>query len=70
MNLTCTEWDQGPMAVMVFVDGEGFQTGTGNAYDGSVLASYGEVIVVTLNYRLGSLGECQRSYWSVHHFDW
>lgn len=27
-----------------------------NPYDGSVLASYGDMIVVTLNYRLGILG--------------
>ncbi|KAI8772176.1 neuroligin-4, X-linked [Biomphalaria glabrata] len=44
------------MAVMVFVHGESYQTGTGNAYEGSVLASFGDVIVVTLNYRLGVLG--------------
>lgn len=45
------------LAVMVFIQGESFESGTGNAYDGSVLASYGNVIVVTLNYRLGVLGE-------------
>lgn len=44
------------MAVMVFVHGESYETGTGNAYDGSVLSSFGDVIVVTLNYRLGVLG--------------
>lgn len=31
--------------------------GTGNMFDGSVLAAYGNVIVATLNYRLGVLGE-------------
>lgn len=31
--------------------------GTGNIMDGSVLASYGNVIVITLNYRVGVLGE-------------
>lgn len=31
--------------------------GTGNLYDGSVLASYGNVIVITVNYRLGVLGK-------------
>ncbi|XP_037666368.1 neuroligin-2-like [Choloepus didactylus] len=30
--------------------------GTGNMFDGSVLAAYGNVIVATLNYRLGVLG--------------
>lgn len=40
----------------MFVHGESYETGTGNAYDGSVLSSFGDVIVVTLNYRLGVLG--------------
>lgn len=31
--------------------------GTGNMFDASVLAAYGNVIVVTMNYRLGVLGE-------------
>lgn len=44
------------LAVVVFVHGEGFELGTGNAYDGSVLAAYGHVIVITINYRLGVLG--------------
>ncbi|XP_070173495.1 neuroligin-4, X-linked-like [Littorina saxatilis] len=44
------------MPVMVFIHGETYDSGTGNAYDGSVLSSFGDVIVVTLNYRLGVLG--------------
>lgn len=31
--------------------------GTGNMFDGSILASYGNVIVMTVNYRLGVLGK-------------
>ncbi|XP_055461179.1 neuroligin-4, X-linked isoform X2 [Psammomys obesus] len=42
--------------VMVFIHGDSYMAGTGNMMDGSVLASYGDVIVVTLNYRLGALG--------------
>lgn len=42
--------------VIVFIHGESFEWNSGNPYDGSVLASYGQVIVVTLNYRLGILG--------------
>lgn len=42
--------------VMVFIHGESYEWNSGNAYDGSVLASYGQVIVVTVNYRLGILG--------------
>ncbi|KAH8359334.1 hypothetical protein KR093_006076 [Drosophila rubida] len=43
-------------AVLVYLHGESFEWNSGNAYDGSVLASYGDVIVVTVNYRLGALG--------------
>lgn len=42
---------------MVFIHGESYDIGTGNAYEGSVLASYGKVIVITVNYRLGVLGQ-------------
>ncbi|CAG0907094.1 unnamed protein product, partial [Darwinula stevensoni] len=41
---------------MVYVHGESFEWGSGNPYDGSILASHGRVVVVTLNYRLGVLG--------------
>jgi len=44
------------LPVVVFVHGDDFEFGTGNAYDGSVLAAYGHVIVITINYRLGVLG--------------
>ncbi|KAJ8977444.1 hypothetical protein NQ317_007800, partial [Molorchus minor] len=42
--------------VMVYIHGESFEWNSGNPYDGSVLAAYGNVIVVTLNFRLGILG--------------
>ncbi|KAL3846881.1 hypothetical protein ACJMK2_017833 [Sinanodonta woodiana] len=55
--LTYYYWnDTKLMPVMIFIHGESYEIGTGNAYDGSVLASYGGVIVVTVNYRLGVLG--------------
>ncbi|XP_047740037.1 neuroligin-2 [Hyalella azteca] len=41
---------------MVYIHGESYEWNSGNPYDGSVLAVYGEVIVVTINYRLGLLG--------------
>ncbi|XP_015110654.1 neuroligin-4, X-linked [Diachasma alloeum] len=47
---------EAPYAVIVYVHGESFEWGTGNVYDGSVLASAGHVIVITINYRLGILG--------------
>jgi neuroligin len=43
--------------VMVFIHGESFEWNGGNPYDGSILASYGGVVVVTLNFRLGLLGK-------------
>ncbi|XP_067014007.2 uncharacterized protein [Anabrus simplex] len=42
--------------VMVFIHGESFEWNSGNAYDGCALASYGHVVVVTFNFRLGILG--------------
>ncbi|XP_059109153.1 neuroligin-4, X-linked-like [Peromyscus eremicus] len=46
----------GRKPVMVYIHGGSYMEGTGNMIDGSVLASYGNVIVVTVNYRLGVLG--------------
>lgn len=46
----------GQFPVMVYIHGEDFMRGSGNLYDGSVLAAYGQVTVVTMNYRLGPLG--------------
>ncbi|MCL4152727.1 UNVERIFIED_CONTAM: hypothetical protein GTU68_010727 [Idotea baltica] len=43
--------------VLVFFHGESFSWGAGSLYDGSVLAAYGRVVVITINYRLGPLGK-------------
>uniref|UniRef100_A0A1B0CYW9 Carboxylesterase type B domain-containing protein n=1 Tax=Phlebotomus papatasi TaxID=29031 RepID=A0A1B0CYW9_PHLPP len=43
------------LPVIMFIHGESFEWNSGNPYDGSVLASYGDLVVVTLNYRLGIL---------------
>ncbi|XP_009584353.1 PREDICTED: neuroligin-3-like, partial [Fulmarus glacialis] len=45
----------GAKPVMVYIHGGSYMEGTGNMIDGSVLASYGNVIVITLNYRVGVL---------------
>lgn len=47
----------GPLPVMVWIHGGGFNNGSGTAalYDGANLAKRG-VVVVTVNYRLGRLG--------------
>ena len=42
--------------VLVWIHGGAFIMGSGNGYDGSVLANQGDVVVVTVNYRLGMLG--------------
>ena len=42
--------------VIVFIHGDSYEWGSGNLYDASVLAALGQVVVVTLNYRLGILG--------------
>ncbi|KAJ7313261.1 hypothetical protein JRQ81_004545, partial [Phrynocephalus forsythii] len=47
--------DSGKKPVMLFIHGGSYMEGTGNMFDGSVLAAYGNVIVVTMNYRLGVL---------------
>ncbi|XP_067257895.1 neuroligin-2a isoform X7 [Chanodichthys erythropterus] len=46
----------GKKPVMMFIHGGSYMEGTGNMFDASVLAAYGNVIVVTMNYRLGVLG--------------
>ncbi|NP_001161602.1 neuroligin 1/2-like protein [Saccoglossus kowalevskii] len=50
------EIEKRPLAVMVFIHDGFYKEGSGNLFDGSVLAAYGDVIVVTFNYRLGILG--------------
>nr|XP_033321217.1 uncharacterized protein LOC117217606 [Megalopta genalis] len=42
--------------VMVFIHGESFEWNSGNPYDGAILSAYGNVIFVTINFRLGILG--------------
>lgn len=49
-----TEGDKRP--VMVWIHGGGFGAGGANEYDGRVLARQGNVVVVTINYRLGPFG--------------
>jgi para-nitrobenzyl esterase len=48
----------GSRPVLVWIHGGGFAIGRGSAslYDGALLAQSAELVVVTINYRLGSLG--------------
>lgn len=46
-----------PMATLVYIHGESYEWNSGNLYDGTVLAAHSNIIVVTINFRLGVLGE-------------
>ncbi|GFO18162.1 carboxylic ester hydrolase [Plakobranchus ocellatus] len=46
----------GLLPVMVFIHGGGYFLGVGSTYNGTMLARRGDVVVVTINYRLGVLG--------------
>lgn len=49
--------NRGRLATVVYIHGESYEWNAGNTYDGSVLAGHGNVIVVTINFRLGVLGK-------------
>jgi para-nitrobenzyl esterase len=50
--------DDGARPVLVFIHGGGVAMGTGSAplFDGARLAARGDIVVVTINFRLGALG--------------
>jgi para-nitrobenzyl esterase len=58
--LTLNVWspaaDEHKRPVLLWIHGGGWVMGTGAQYDGSRLAARGDVVVVTLNYRLGPWG--------------
>lgn len=45
------------MAVLLLIHGHSLLWGSGNPYDGSILAFTQDLIVVTVNYRLGAFGK-------------
>ncbi|CAJ0574213.1 unnamed protein product, partial [Mesorhabditis spiculigera] len=52
------------LPVLVIVHGDDYGWNSGNPYNGTILAAHGQMIVVTLNYRLGVfgfLGRCESS---------
>nr|XP_018898206.1 PREDICTED: neuroligin-1-like [Bemisia tabaci] len=53
---TPIEGEETGLPCIVYIHGESYEWNSGNPYDGSSLASYGNLIVVTLNFRLGILG--------------
>lgn len=56
-----------PLPCVVYVHGESYEWNSGNPYDGTVLASVGRVIVVTINFRLGILGKLNVFYFVIFH---
>jgi para-nitrobenzyl esterase len=58
LNIWAPVKSRGRRAVMVAFHGGGFTSGSGNlaALDGTRLAAHGDVVVVTVNHRLGALG--------------
>ncbi|HKC49554.1 MAG TPA: carboxylesterase/lipase family protein [Myxococcota bacterium] len=58
LNVWTPALDRRRRAVLVFVHGGAFVLGSGSTplYSGSRLSARGDVVVVTLNYRLGALG--------------
>ena len=58
LNVWTPKADSEARPVMVWIHGGAFVTGSGSSpiYDGSILSSRGDVVVVTINYRLGVLG--------------
>jgi len=56
LNITTLSVEGSHRPVLFWIHGGGFTTGSANEYNGSILAIQGDVVVVTINYRLGLLG--------------
>ncbi|MDQ2902972.1 MAG: carboxylesterase/lipase family protein [Chloroflexota bacterium] len=58
LNIWSPAADGGKRPVLVWIHGGAFEGGSGSTpwYDGSAFARHGDVVVVTINYRLGALG--------------
>ena len=56
LNVYTPKPDGRARPVMVWIHGGAYTMGSGDMYDGSTFARRGDVVVVTLNYRLGALG--------------
>ncbi len=64
LNVFTPAADGAARPVMVWIHGGGFSAGSGSVpwYDGTNLALRGDVVVVTINYRLGVLGFAQLAH--------
>jgi para-nitrobenzyl esterase len=56
LNVYTPAADNQKRPVLYWIHGGSYVTGSGYEYDGRVLAEQGDVVVVTINYRLGLLG--------------
>ncbi|MFX1573530.1 MAG: carboxylesterase/lipase family protein [Promethearchaeota archaeon] len=56
LNIWTQKLDNGKRPVMFWIHGGGFLTGSAFIYDGARLVLRGDVVVVSINYRLGYLG--------------
>ncbi|MFW9823575.1 MAG: carboxylesterase/lipase family protein [Candidatus Thorarchaeota archaeon] len=56
LNVWTPKLDNGKKPVMFWIHGGGFITGSAVIYDGARLVLRGDVVVVSINYRLGYLG--------------
>ncbi len=56
LNIVTPSTEGRSRPVLFWIHGGAFINGSANDYDGSVLATQGDVVVVTINYRLGLLG--------------
>ncbi len=56
LNVWSPAADDARRPVMVWVHGGAFILGSARIYDGAHLASAGDIVVVTVNYRMGALG--------------
>jgi para-nitrobenzyl esterase len=56
LNVYTPAADERRRPVLFWIHGGGYTIGSGADYDGGVLARQGDVVVVTINYRLGVLG--------------
>ncbi|XP_070551709.1 acetylcholinesterase-like [Ptychodera flava] len=56
LNVFAPQSQSESLPVMVWIHGGSFITGSGSSYDCLALSAIGEVVIVTINYRLGALG--------------
>ncbi|MHA2008842.1 MAG: carboxylesterase/lipase family protein [Promethearchaeota archaeon] len=56
LNIWTQSLDDKKRPVMFFIHGGSFRTGSGGSLDGARLVLRGDIVVVSINYRLGALG--------------